>query len=311
MTKVLITPPSFARTDDTPLQLLKQKGISYIRNESSIPYTKEQMIELVHDCEGIILGVDPCDRDVLAAAPNLKVVSRFGVGADNVDAKYCKDKGISFYRTIGVNADAVADSASTLMMAVSRKLIEIDSDVRAGEWYEAETFEIFEKTLGLIGLGNIGVKVAKRASGFNMKVLAYDMFRNEELAKSAGVTYVDTLEEIIKKSDIISIHVPITKETYHMIGTKEIAMMKPKAVIVNTARGGILDEEALADALETNRILGAGLDVFENEPLKADSRFFKLKNVILTPHFSADTFETTRKVSIAAAINLLKGLGLN
>ena len=308
--KVLITPPSFARTDGAPLKLLENNGFEYVRNTNDGPFSKEEMIKLVKDCDGIILGVDPCDRDVLAAALKLKVVSRFGVGADNVDTEYCKEHGIAFYRTIGVNADAVADSTFALMLAVAKKIVTLDADVRAGRWYEAETYEINNKTLGLIGFGNVGVKVAKRATGFDMKVITYDLYRNEELAKSVGVSYVDTIEEVLKESDIISLHIPLTSETYHLIGIKEIALMKPLAIVVNTARGGIIDEAVLADALEQNKILGAGLDVFENEPLKKDCRFFKLKNVILSPHSAADTFETSRKVSFAAVKNLLDGFGL-
>ena len=311
MRKVLITPPSFAKTDDAPLELLKEKGFECIRNLHNVPLSKAEMIGQIHDCEGLILGVDPCDKDVLSSAPKLKVVSRYGVGADNVDTTYCREHGIAFYRTVGVNADAVADSAFALMMAVSKKIVEIDADVRAGHWHEPETFEINHKTLGLVGLGNIGAKVARRAAGFDMKVIAYDPYRNEELAESVGATYRGTLDEVLKEADIISLHLPICPETCHLIGEREIALMKPRAVLVNTSRGGIVDETALIEALENDRILGAGLDVFEKEPLDKDSPFFKLKNVILSPHCSADTFETTRKVSMAAAQNLIAGFGLN
>ncbi len=310
MIKVLITPPSYGRGESGVFKLLEDNGIEYITNDSEVAYTKEEMKELIADCDGIILGVDPCDAEVLSCAKKLKVVSRFGVGMDNVDVEYLKDNGIAFYRTIGANADAVADCAFTLMMGVARKIMELDGDVKSGKWYEAETYEVCYKTLGLIGLGDIGKKVAQRASGFSMNVIAYDVVRNDELAAQMGITYVDTLEELMKQSDFISIHVPIIPRTYHLIDEKMLSLMKPTGVIVNTARGGIIDEKALAKVLKERKILGAGIDVFENEPLEEDSELKTLNNAILLPHCSADTVETTKKVSNAVTINLLKGLGL-
>ena len=308
--KVLITPPSFARTDDAPYKLLENHGVEYVKNKTDIPFTAEEMTKHIADCDGVILGVDPCGRDVLSAAARLKVISRFGVGIDNIDTEYCQAQDIAVYRTVGVNSDAVADCAFTLIMAGARKIIELDKDVKAGRWYEAETFEVCRKTLGLIGFGDIGSKVAKRAAGFDMKVIAYDVIKNEEMAKRYGVEYVNGIEEVLKNADFISLHLPSIPETYHLIGKKELSLMKPNAVIVNTARGGIIDEAALTEALKHHKILGAGLDVFENEPVPANSRLKQLDNAILLPHCSADTFETTRKVSQTAAENVLRGLGL-
>ena len=311
MGKILITLACFAKTDKAPLILLKEKGFECIQNHDEQPYTKSKMIELVKDIDGIILGTDPCDRDVIAAGPKLKVISRFGVGYDNVDTEYCAGKGIAFYRTVGVNADAVADSAFAMILAVSKRVVPVNNMMKSGKWFEAESFEINHKTLGLIGFGNVGAKVAKRAVGFDMKIIAYDPFRNQELAKSVNTTYVDTIEQVLRESDVVSLHLPRSAETYHIIGAEQIAMMKSGAILINTARGGIVDENALADALEQNKILGAGLDVFENEPLPEDSRLFKLDNTVLSPHGAGDTVETLSKVSLAAAQNLLKGFGIN
>jgi len=310
MRKVLITTASFARSDDTPLRLLESKGLVCAHLKSEAPLTKPQMMREVTGVIGMIIGTDPCDADVMAAAPRLRVVSRFGVGADNVDQAYCAAHGIGFYRTIGVNADAVADSAFAMLMAAFRKMIAVDANVRAGRWYEPETFEINRKCLGLVGFGHIGAKMARRAMGFDMKVIAYDPIRNEALADSVRARYVDSVEDLLRQADVVSLHLPALPETYHLMDARRIALMKPGAVLINTSRGGIVDEEALADALESGRLLGAGLDVFEQEPVSPASRLLSLQSVILSPHCAADTYETTQKVSAAAAENLLKGLGL-
>ena len=307
MGKILITLACFARTDRAPLAMLSEKGFECVQNHENRSYTKAEMMELVKDVNGIILGTDPCDRDVIEAAANLKVISRFGVGYDNVDTAYCAERGIAFYRTVGVNSDAVADSTFALILAVSKKVVPVDNMIKSGKWFEPETFDINHKTLGLIGFGNVGAKVAKRAAGFSMKTIAYDPLRNQELAESVDTVYVDTIEQVLRESDIISLHLPLNAGTYHIIGPEQFAMMKPGAILINTARGGIVDEVALVNVLEQNRILGAGLDVFENEPLEKDSRLFKLENVVLSPHAAADTVETLSKVSLAAAQNLLKG----
>ena len=310
MTKILITPTVFGQTDKAPIRLLQEKGIEFLLNDTGISYSKETMQKLVHDVDGIILGTDTCDRDVIAAAPRLKVISRFGVGADNVDADYCKERGIAFYRTVGVNADAVADSAFALILAVSKKVVTTDNDLKSGNWNEPETFEINHKTIGLIGFGNVGAKVAKRARGFDMSVIAYDPYWNEELAQAVDAKRAESIDEILREADIVSLHLPLSPATYHIIGAEQISRMKPRSILVNTARGGIIDEQALAVALEQNTILGAGLDVFEHEPLEKESRLLNLNNVVLSPHIAADTYETIQKVSMAATHNLIKGLGL-
>lgn len=310
MTKILITPTVFGQTDKAPMQLLHEKGFELVLNDTGSSYSKAAMQRLVHDVDGIILGTDPCDRDVIAAAPRLKVISRFGVGADNVDAEYCKERGVAFYRTVGVNADAVADSTFALILAVSKKIVPTDNDLKAGNWNEPETFEINHKTIGLIGFGNVGAKVAKRARGFDMRVIAYDPYWNDELARTVEAKRADSIDEILREADIVSLHLPLSPATYHIIDAGQISRMKPRSILVNTARGGIIDEQALAAALEQNKILGAGLDVFENEPLERESKLLSLNNVVLSPHIAADTFETIQKVSMAAAHNLIRGLGL-
>jgi D-3-phosphoglycerate dehydrogenase len=310
MTKILITTACFAKTDKSPLELLESKGCECVLNTTGLPYTKEQMIEAVADVDGVILGSDPCDAQVLSAAPRLRVVSRFGVGADNVDTDYCDSHGIAFYRTVGANADGVADTTLALMLAVSKRIAAVDAMVRRGEWPEPDTFEICHKTLGLVGFGNIGAKVARRARGFEMEVVAYDAFRNEALAETVGAHYADTLEEVLERADVVSIHVPHTPETHHLIDGKALGRMKPGAILINTARGGIVDEAALAGALRDGRLMGAGLDVFEHEPLEKGSPLFDCPNLVLSPHAAGDTVESLRKVSEAAAGNLLRGLGL-
>jgi D-3-phosphoglycerate dehydrogenase len=305
---ILITAPSFALHDPEPLELLEAEGFSLIRNQTGKAYSKSEMISIVSDVEGIILGVDTVDADVINAAPKLKAISRYGVGMNNIDVEYAKTRGINVLNAAGANADAVADAAMTLMLAAAKKLLFLDAAVRQSDFSEVETFEMNGKTLGLIGLGNIGAKVARRAKGFDMTVLAYDVTQNAELAAGCGAVYMETLEALLETSDFVSLHLPILPDTYHIIGEREIARMKPGAVLINTARGGLIDEDALAAALLSGKLLGAGLDVFETEPLPLNSPLNGLINVVMTPHASADTYESTGKVSRAAALNLISAL---
>ena len=307
--KILITAPSFAKNNPEPLEMLRAKGYNIVRNETGRAYTKKEMCGLLADADGVILGVDPCDAEVIAAAPRLKAISRYGVGMNNIDIAAAQARGIAVCNAAGANAAAVADTAMTLLLAVSKKLLLLNDAVRSLCFDEVETYEANGKTLGLLGFGNIGAQVAKRAAGFDMRVLAFDVARNEECAAARGVTFVDTLGELLRSSDYVSLHLPLLPETYHIIGEKELALMKPRSVLINTARGGLVDEKALAKALASGALLGAGLDVFEEEPPAANNPLLQLRNCIMTPHAAADTYEATHLVSIAAARNLIAALG--
>lgn len=305
--KVLITPRSFGQNSSVPYEMLNEKEYEVIKNPYGRIMTKDEMMEMVSDIDGIILGVDPFSKEVMKQAENLKVISRYGVGLDNVDMEYAAQLNIPVYRTLGANSNAVADYAFALILAVSRKVTLIDRQCRSGNWKKIKTSEVWEKTIGIVGLGSIGRGVAKRANGFNMKILAYDVVKDEEYAKSHNIKYVD-LSTIIQECDFISLHLPLIKETKGLFGKKEFKKMKDSAIIINTARGGVIDEDALYEALENNEIGGAGIDVFEHEPPQKKG-FLDLDNIVLGSHCAASSFEAIDNMSIMAAENLIKELG--
>ncbi|HHY41377.1 MAG TPA: phosphoglycerate dehydrogenase [Thermoanaerobacterales bacterium] len=304
--KILITPRSFGKSSSKPLDLLKEKGYEVVQNPYGRIMTRQEMMKHIVDVDGIIVGVDPLDREVLACGKRLKAISKYGVGTDNIDVDYAKEKNIPVMRTVGANAEAVADFTFALMLAVARRIVEIDAGCRKLNWNKITSIEVHGKTLGLIGLGAIGKKVARRAAGFDMKVLAFDTFKDEVYAKENGITYV-TLEELLKESDFISLHLPLTDETRNLISYEQFKMMKPMAVIVNTARGGIIDENALLWALKEKRIWGAGIDVFEEEPPK-NSELLKMDNIVIGSHCAASTYEAIEKMGMMAAENLIECL---
>jgi len=304
--KILITPRSFGKSSSKPLDLLKEKGYEVVQNPYGRIMTRQEMMKHIVDVDGIIVGVDPLDREVLACGKRLKAISKYGVGTDNIDVEYAKEKNIPVMRTVGANAEAVADFTFALMLAVARRIVEIDAGCRKLNWNKITSIEVHGKTLGLIGLGAIGKKVARRAAGFDMKVLAFDTFKDEVYAKENGITYV-TLEELLKESDFISLHLPLTDETRNLISYEQFKMMKPMAVIVNTARGGIIDENALLWALKEKRIWGAGIDVFEEEPPK-NSELLKMDNIVIGSHCAASTYEAIEKMGMMAAENLIQCL---
>ena len=306
--KVLITPRSFGKHSEVPFRMLEEKGISITRNETGGIMTEEDMKTAIAGASGVIIGVDPLNASVLAEAPELRAVAKYGVGTDNIDLKYCEEKGIKVSITTGANSEAVADYTFALILALARKVIEIDSHCREKDWTKITTSDVGGKTLGLIGLGSIGKGVVKRAKGFGMEVLAYRRNWDEDYGREAGVEHA-TVDEICKRSDFISLHTPLTEETKNIIGGRELEMMKPGVFIINTARGGLIDEDALLAALESGRIGGAGLDVFAHEP-PDDERWYGLKNVVMGSHCGASTTGAAESMSLMSAGNLLTDLGL-
>ena len=306
--KVLVTPRSFGKADPRSFAVLENAGLEIVRNDTGGILDKQALAAKLADCDGVVIGVDPLDADVLAAAPKLKAVAKYGVGVDNIDLAECERRGIKVSRTVGANSDAVADYAFALMLAVARRVVEIDGLCRRKDWSKLNGLDVYGKTLGLLGMGAIGKGVAARAKGFGMKILAYDPFWDEAFAAGAGIERADP-ERIYREADFISLHVPLTDETRGMIGSAQLAMMKPCAILVNTARGGIIDEEALLQALKNKTIYGAGIDAFEQEP-PANDEWFTLPNIVLGSHSAASSNGATEKMSRMAAENLVRDLGL-
>jgi len=250
----------------------------------------------------IVRSATKVTAEVIGAAQKLKIIGRAGVGLDNVDLEAASKKGIIVVNTPGGNTISTAEHAMTLMLSLSRGVPQADLSMKKGEW-ERKKFmgaELYGKVLGIVGLGRIGTEVARRAISFEMKVLAFDPYLSTEKAKQLGIIPV-ALEELLKQSDYITVHTPLTDETRHIIGEAEIAKMKKGVRIINCARGGIVDEEALIRGIESGKVAGAALDVFEKEPPAKDSKLLKAEKIVLTPHLGASTEEAQTNVAIDVA----------
>lgn len=304
--KILITPRSYAKHSEDSYKILEQNNIQYCKPDLGRILTEYEMMEYIADMDGIIVGVDPLNEKVLKHATNLKVISKYGVGTDNIDLDYCKKNDIKVTVTKNANTNAVADYAFTLMMAVARRVVEIDRLCHKNDWSKIVSNDIYGKTLGLIGMGNIGKGVAKRAAGFDMKIMAYDFVNDETFAEQYKIQYTN-LDILLKSCDFISIHLPLTDKTSNIINSNSFKMMKQNAIIINTARGGLINENDLYYALVNQEIYGAGIDVFEEEPPK-DSRLMKLKNLVMGSHTAASTFDAVNKMSILATENIVENL---
>lgn len=262
----------------------------------------------------LTLVSDRVDCRLLSEAGRLRIVAQMAVGYDNIDIECATRRGVYVTNTPEVLNEAVADFTWALLLAVARRVVEADRFVRSGGWFGTRTgwhplmmlgAEVHGKTLGIIGMGRIGRAVARRARGFNMRVLYYDVVRlPRELEEELGARYVD-LDTLLKESDFVSVHTPLTKDTYHMIGERELKLMKPSAYLINTARGAVVDTEALVRALKEGWIAGAALDVFEEEPLPPEHPLTKLDNVVLAPHMASGTRETREAMARLAAENLV------
>lgn len=304
--KVLVTPRSYGKNDPTVFEMLEQAGLEVVRNDTGNIFTKEQMLEKIADCDGVIVGVDPLDKDVITAAPKLKAIAKYGTGVDNIDLDAAKERGIKVSVTTGANSDAVADCAFGMMVAMARKLLTIDAECRKKNWKKISTKDVSGATLGVVGMGAIGKLMIRRAQGFDMKVLAYDPMWDEAFAEKYNVERV-TLDEIFERSDFISLHVPLMPATREMVGEAQFKMMKNDAVLINCARGELIDENALLNALEQHKIGGAALDVFVKEPPE-DPRWYTLDNILLGSHCAASTTGATLNMGRLATTNLIRDL---
>lgn len=263
---------------------------------------KAELIAAIGDVDAILVrSATKVTAEVIAAAPELKVVARAGVGLDNVDVKAATQAGVMVVNAPTSNIVSAAEHAIGLLLATARQLPAADTSLKRGEWKRSSFsgVELYEKTLGVVGLGRIGVLVAQRLAAFGMRVIAYDPFVAAARAAQMGVRLV-SLEELLAESDVITVHLPKTPETVGLIGADALAAMKPTAILVNAARGGIVDEQALYQALTSQQIAAAGLDVFSTEPC-TDSPLFGLDNVVVTPHLGASTEEAQEKAGVAVA----------
>ncbi len=297
---------------------IPERGLSKIREHFEVdlwtdeaPPPKDVIIERVRDVDALVsLLTDPIDAEVFDAAPKLRIVSQYAVGYDNIDVEEATKRGIYVTNTPGVLTETVADFTFALMLAVARRVVEADKYVREGRWKVAWHplmmlgSDVYGRTLGIVGMGRIGSAVARRAKGFGMRILYYDSVRREDLEKELGAEFVD-LDRLLEESDYVSLHVPLTPETYHLIGEEQLRKMKPTAFLINTARGKVVDQKALYKALKEGWIAGAGLDVFEQEPIPPDDPLLKLDNVVLAPHAASASHETRSRMAEMVAENLI------
>ncbi len=302
MPTILITSTSFGKKIKAPLETLLSKGYDVRPNDLGRPMTPEELVERLAECDGCIAGLDHFTADVIRQAPKLKIIARYGAGIDRVDLAAAAEVGATVTNTPVANSDSVADLAVALMLAVARKIPAADRCVRDGRWENMYGTSLAEKTVGLIGFGRIGSRVADRVRGFRCRVLAVDPLLDAAAAEAAGVELV-SLEELLAAADFISLHLPANEQTRGFINRERFAQMKPTAIVVNTARGEVIDQAALLEALREGQIGGAGLDAHAEEP-PDPSPFEGLDNVVLTPHMGAYTEDALINMAEGAVENL-------
>ena len=279
------------------------------------PPPRDIYIQKIKEANALIsLLSDKIDKELLENAPKLKIIAQYAVGYDNIDLQECTKRGIYVTNTPGVLSEAVAELTMALILAITKRIVEADKFVRSGEWEKTRTawhpelflgLDLKGKTLGIIGLGSIGLEVARRAKGFGMKIIYYSRKRKKRAERELGAEY-KSLEELLMESDIVSIHVPLTDETYHLIDEEKLKLMKKSAYLINTSRGKVVDEKALYKALKNRDIAGAALDVFYEEPTPKNNPLLELDNVVVTPHIGSAGKETREKMGLVVAENLLK-----
>ncbi|RBW68274.1 2-hydroxyacid dehydrogenase [Bacillus taeanensis] len=308
--------PNVYITRKLPLPVVEKiKEVCEVRmwDEEDIPVPKEVLEKEIENVDGLYcLLTESIDKELLSKANNLKVISNMAVGYNNIDVDAASGKGILVTNTPGVLTETTADLTFALMMAAGRRLVEASDYLKAGKWKTWSPMmltgqDMYGATLGIIGLGRIGESVAKRAKGFDMDVLYYNRSRKKEAEEELGIHYRD-LETLLKESDFVCVLTPYTPETENLIGKEQLALMKSSAVLVNTARGGIVNEGDLYHALKSGEIFAAGLDVFKEEPISLDHPLLTLPNVVVLPHIGSASKKTRMNMANLAADNLLQGV---
>ena len=300
MNKVLVTTSSFGKDDPSIITSLEEAGFEVVLNPYGRKLTEEEVLNLLLEVKpkAMIAGVEPLTAKVLDGIPSMSVISRCGIGLDSVDLDAAKKKGIRVLNTPDAPTEAVAELTVGLMLSAMRRIVEVDSEIRAGNWKRPMGKLLGAQTVGLVGCGRIGSAVARLLKPFGVRLIGYDPFIKEHPAIS-----ILSLDELLKQADIISLHVPYNESMHHLVNKQLIDKMKQGAIIINTSRGGIVDEEALYEALVSGHLGGACLDTFEREPYKGP--LDELSQVILTPHIGSYAKEARIKMEREAAHNLL------
>jgi D-3-phosphoglycerate dehydrogenase len=304
MTRVLLTTTSFQDTPGPHHQLLEGSGFEIVRERGPLP--ESRMLELAGTFDAFLCGDDAITRAVIdKSLPRLKIISKYGIGVDKIDVKYATEKRIPVLFTPGVNHTTVAEHTFLLLLALEKNFLYGVDATRRGEWKRKTGHELLEKTIGIVGLGRIGKEVAIRARAFGMQPVGYDIYWDEAFAEKYGVRRAANLDEIFAASDYISLHTNLTPETRDLIGAKNIAKMKKGVLILNCARGEIVNTADMVAALKSGQIGGYGTDVLDQEPPPADHPLLKLPNCIVTPHIASRTHESVVRQALASVRNLL------
>lgn len=305
MPRVLVTPVYFQQADGPYLEVLRSGGCEVVYPPEGLALRDPQtVIEQIQGVDAVIASVEPYTREVLQAS-QLRVVARNGVGYDSVDVRAATELGIAVTITPGANRDSVAEHAVALMLAAAHGFPARDKEARGGVWRRRPLSRLGGKTLGLVGLGAIGKAVVPRAAGLGMKVIAFDPFADRAFAAEHDVRLC-TLDELLAAADVVSLHAPSTPETADLINAQTLAAMKPGSILVNTARGSLVDEDALADALASNHLAAAALDVFKTEPLDPDNRLLAQDNLLMCPHMAGIDLQALELMGRLAADSIVQ-----
>jgi len=295
------------------IDLLSQHAEVTTRQKEDAP-GREELFQNIADVDGAVVWQDKVDGEFLDHAPKLKVVAQRAIGFDLIDAEECARRGVQVSNAPSGVDDSTADFAMALMLASARQLVEAVNTTMNGDWQRFGPMEspylghdVYENTLGIVGLGRIGSKVARRARGFDMKILYHDIVRNPR-EKELGAEFIPDLHKMLGMADYVTVHVPLNNETRHLIGARELAAMKPSAILINTARGGLVDPKALYDALKSKKIHAAAIDVTEIEPIELDDPLLTLDNIIIAPHIAGASALSRVKMDVLAAENVIAAL---
>lgn len=303
--KVLVSPTSFGQISSEPYEILKKNGFEIVKNPYGRKITESEVIELGKSCVGIIAGVEPITKKVIDALPDLKLISRVGVGMDSIDLDYAAEKGIVVRNTPDAPTRSVAELTLALTFALLRKIPRADRNVRAGVWKKEVGNLLQGKVIGIFGLGRIGRMTAELFRTLGNNVIGFDIKPDEEWAKNNNIDLLSK-NDLFKNADIITLHVPPVKGQDAMISASELNMMKENAMLVNVARGGVVDEDILFDLLKNGKIAGAAIDVFSEEPYKG--KFTELENTVLTPHLGSYAAEGKLRMELDAVNNFITSI---
>lgn len=302
--KVLVTATNYSTYCSAAKALLEENGVEVIENPYGRPMTREELLTVVGDIDGAVVGVDTWNEKIFAHAPKLRAMARFGVGVDNIDLAAAKAHGIQVTNAKGMNSNPVAELTVGLILSTLRNVPAFNASIREGKWDRFMGRDLAGMTVGLLGFGDIAQRVAKKLSGFDVSICAYDLYPNLEKARELNVEMV-SMEETLHRADVVCMHLPSLPSTHHIMDAQTFGMMKDGSYFINTARGALVDETALAQALRSGKLTAAAIDVFDQEPVRRDNPLFALPNLFATPHTAAETYDTYHNVGLATARQLL------